>query len=164
MKFRGQVLSVAALLELPDDQPAPRNEVPTLRIVHSAAGNARHAAQLIAEGEPLDVGWRFGILQTLDDYTSAFKRGGSVLGSVVFSDTPSPTGARELDAAFAALADHLAERDRWEPPTWTLDPARRVASWYPDVPSIFREEAERDSPRAFRERGILITGRSLARA
>jgi len=32
------------------------------------------------------------------------------------------------------------------------------------VPAIFREEAEQDSPRAFRQRGIFITDRSLSRA
>ncbi|WP_267879808.1 hypothetical protein [Gordonia otitidis] len=36
--------------------------------------------------------------------------------------------------------------------------------WYPGVPGIFRAEAERDSPRAFRQRGIFITKRSLNRA
>lgn len=164
MRFRGQVLSVTALLELPGERGAPRDDVPDLRVLHTAAGNARHAAQLIAEGAPLDVAWRFGILQTVDDYASTVKRGGIALGSAVFSDVPAPTGARELDAAFAALADHLAERDGWEAPAWAGDPERRVASWYPDVPSIFRNEAEQDSPRAFRERGILITGRTLARA
>ncbi|PPF66148.1 hypothetical protein C5C18_11920 [Rathayibacter tritici] len=164
MKFRGQVLSVTALLELPSDQGAPRDDVPDLRVMHTAASNARHAAQLIAEGEPPDVAWRFGILQTLDDYSSTVKRGGVALGLAGFSDVPAPTAASELDAAFAALADHLAERDGWEMPAWAGDPERRIASWYPDVPSIFREEAEQDSPRAFRERGILITGRTLARA
>lgn len=58
----------------------------------------------------------------------------------------------------------LAERDEWRVLSWVLDPTLRVHSWNPAVPSIFREEADRDSPRAFRTRGILITERSLARA
>ena len=163
MKFKGHVLSIGALLELPDDPSSPQVVGPP-RIVHTAAGNARRVAQLIAEGESLESCWRFGILQTLDDYVSTSKRGGSAVASGVFSEEPAPTGAAELDAAFAALADHLAGRDGWEAPAWAASPERRVDSWYPSVPSIFREEAERDSPRAFRQRGILITGRSLARA
>ncbi|KQQ18766.1 hypothetical protein ASF48_17770 [Rathayibacter sp. Leaf299] len=164
MKFRGDLLSISALLALPVDRSTSSGEHFGPRVLHSAAGNARRAAQLIAEGEPFDPAWRFGILQTLDDYTSTAKRGGAALASSVFSEEPAPTGAAELDAAFAALADHLAERDGWRVPSWALDPTRRVLSWYPAVPSLFREEADRDSPRAFRTRGILITKRSLARA
>ena len=49
------MLSIGALLELADGQPVPRRDVPDLRIRHTAAGNAGDVAQLIAEGEPLDV-------------------------------------------------------------------------------------------------------------
>ena len=82
----------------------------------------------------------------------------------MFAGEPEPTGSVQLDAAFAALADHLAERDGWTPPAWAADPARWADEWDPAVPAIFRAEAERDSPRAFRQRGILVTGRSLSRA
>ncbi|MDR2372868.1 MAG: hypothetical protein LBD77_01940 [Bifidobacteriaceae bacterium] len=58
----------------------------------------------------------------------------------------------------------MAERDGWPPPAWALNPLRRADAWFPAVPAIFRAEAERDSPRAFRERGIFITRRSLDRA
>ena len=87
-----------------------------------------------------------------------------MLAAQVFEAEPQPTGSASLDAAFAALADHLAERDGWPAPTWAMNPARRADGWYPAVPVIFRAEAERDSPRAFRQRGILVTGRSLDRA
>ncbi|ROQ60646.1 hypothetical protein EDF36_1792 [Rathayibacter sp. PhB152] len=163
MKFTGHVLSIGALLELEDEQPSS----PVGRragVLHTAAGNARRVEQLLAEGESLETCWRFGILQTLDDYVSTAKRAGTEVASGVFSEEPGRTGAAELDAAFAALADHLAGRDGWETPAWASAAERRVEAWYPSVPSIFREEAERDSPRAFRQRGILITGRSLARA
>ena len=69
-----------------------------------------------------------------------------------------------VDAALAALADHLAERDGWAPPPWVDDPDRTTTAWYPCVPPIFRTDADEQSPRAFRRRGILITDRSLARA
>ena len=70
----------------------------------------------------------------------------------------------EVDAAFAALAEHLAERDGWDVPAWVQDSWRVAAGWLPSVPSIFHADALRESPRAFRERGIFITARSLDRA
>lgn len=96
--------------------------------------------------------------------TSTLRRGGITLAAQVFAEEPPSTGAAQIDAAFAALADHLAERDGWRAPSWAVDAARRTSSWYPAVPDVFRAEADRESPRAFRERGIFITGRSLARA
>jgi hypothetical protein len=131
---------------------------------HTAADNAARCAVLLAAGDTPETCWRFGILQTLDDYTSTLRRGGIALAAVVFAEQPAPTGSVQLDAAFAALADHRAERDGWAVPAWALDPARRADGWYPAVPAIFRTEAEQESPRAFRQRGILIPGRSLNRA
>ncbi|SJM45367.1 hypothetical protein CZ771_00085 [Actinomycetales bacterium JB111] len=163
MVFQGEVRSVAALLDaartVPETVPGAG-----VGVRHTAADNARACRSLLAEGEGVDACWRFGILQTLDDYASVLRRGGADLAAGVFADEPERTGAGELDAAFAALADHLAERDGWPVPAWALDPDRRTDAWYPAVPAIFRAEAERDSPRAFRERGIMITSRSLARA
>lgn len=163
MVFRGKVRSVGELLAAALDEPAP---VPAtdVGVRHTAAGNAKACRNLLAEGEGLDACWRFGILQTLDDYTSTLCRGGPGLTAGVFVDEPEPTGAGELDAAFAALADHLAERDGWPLPAWALDPARRTTAWYPSVPAIFRADAETESPRAFRRRGICLTARSLLRA
>ena len=131
---------------------------------HTAADNAARCAVLLAAGDSAEACWRFGILQTLDDYASTLRRGGTELAAEVFAAEPARTGSVQLDAAFAALADHLAERDGWTAPAWALDTARRTHGWYPAVPAIFRAEAERDSPRAFRQRGILVTGRSLDRA
>jgi hypothetical protein len=100
----------------------------------------------------------------LDDYTSVLRRGGPDLAAGVFTDEPPRTGSAHLDAAFAALADHLAERDQWTAPAWARDPSRHTTAWYPAVPAIFHADADKESPEAFRRRGILITSRSLARA
>lgn len=164
MAFKGEVLSIGALLDQSRREAGEVAGRGPASVRHSAAGNARRAWQLLAAGERLDEGWRFGILQSLDDYTSTVRRGGPELGAAVFAEEPARTGSAELDAAFAALADHLAERDGWPVPAWALDPSRTVASWYAGVPSIFHDEADRESPRAFRQRGILITSRSLDRA
>lgn len=170
MAFKGEVLTVSELLalahaNLPEAHP-PEGVLgkDAASVRHTAAVNARHCRDLIEDGESLDVGWRFGILQTLDDYVSTVRRGGVRLGTAVFAEEPPRTGSPELDAAFAALADHLAERDGWEAPRWVHDAERAVVSWYPAVPSIFRQEADTESPRAFRQRGLFITERSLARA
>lgn len=132
--------------------------------VHTVAGNARHVAGLVASGDSLGSCWRFGVLQTLDDYMSTLRRGGPELAATVFEGEPPRTGAPEIDAAFAALAEFLADRDGWPVPEWALDPTRRVDGWYPEVPWFDQAEADAVSPEAFRSRGILITSRSLARA
>jgi hypothetical protein len=163
MVYRGDVLPVGALLEHALASPAAQPAA-TVGLRHTAAGNAALCSALIAAGEPPDQGWRFGVLQTVDDYSSTLRRDGPSVAAQVFTDEPAPTGSTALDAAFAALAEHLAERDGWPAPAWAADPARRTDAWYPDVPAIFRAEAERDSPSAFRSRGIWITARSLERA
>ncbi|TSD68062.1 hypothetical protein [Aeromicrobium piscarium] len=163
MVFQGEVLSVGALLDAARTTPetAPN---PSVGVRHTAAQNAEACRTMLAAGEPLDTCWRFGILQTLDDYTSVLRRGGPDLAAGVFTDEPPRTSASEIDAAFAALAAHLAERDGWPTPSWALDSSRRTNGWYPAVPAIFHADADRESPEAFRRRGILITSRSLARA
>jgi hypothetical protein len=163
MVFQGEVLPIGALLERAQTAPAYEPGA-GVGVRHTAADNAARCAVLLAARETPDACWRFGVLQTLDDYTSTLRRGGIALAAQVFAAEPAPTGSVDVDAAFAALAEYLAERDGWLTPRWTADPARRADSWYPAVPVIFRAEAERDSPRAFREHGILITGRSLDRA
>ncbi|MFV0406257.1 MAG: hypothetical protein ACK5LN_05470 [Propioniciclava sp.] len=160
MLFQGEVLSVAALLDVARTTPeaAPSRSV---GVRHTAAQNAIACRTLLTSGESLDECWRFGILQTLDDYTSPLRRGGPDLAAGVFTAEPPHTGAVEVDAA---LAEHLAERDGWQTPRWALDASRHTEAWYPAVPAIFHADADQESPEAFRQRGILITSRSLARA
>lgn len=163
MTFQGEVLPIRTLVEraLTSTAYTPSAKI---GVRHIAVESAVRCAELLAAGDTPEICWRFGILQTLDHYTSTLRRGGAELASGVFRADPAPTGSRKVDAAFGALADHLAQRDGWAAPSWVMDPIRRTARWYPDVPTIFREEARRDSPPAFRRRGIFITGRSLSRA
>lgn len=161
--FRGEVQSVAALLDAA--RAAPETMAGAgVGVRHTAAQSARTCRELLAEGRGLDVCWRFGILQTLDDYTSSLRRGGPAVAAGVFTEEPTRTGADQIDAAFAALAAHLAERDGWQAPAWAQDATRHTSAWYPCVPAIFYADADAESPSAFRQRGILITSRSLARA
>lgn len=163
MEFQGEVKSVATLLEAartaPDVTPGEG-----VGVRHTAAQNALTCRELFAGGDNLDAGWRFGILQTLDDYSSVLRRSGPAAASGVFTDEPPRTGWEQMDAGFAAIAEFLAERDDWDVPTWAHDSTRRTMAWYPAVPAMFRADADRESPRPFRQRGIFITSRSLARA
>lgn len=164
MAFQGEVLSVGELIRRSD--PQPHVVVPTdAGVRHTAAGNAARITDLLREGEPAAGAWRFGILQTLDDYRSTLRRAGTTAAADVFADEPAPTGSRELDAAFAALAEHLAAADGWAPPAWASDTARTVpGQWFATTPALFRDEAVADSPPAFRKRGIFITRYALSRA
>lgn len=115
MVFQGEVLSVTALLDAARHAPAA-TPTPDVGVRHTAAQNAANCRRVLHKGETLEACWRFGILQTLDDYTSALRRGGPSLAAGVFTDEPARAGAAEIDAAFAALAEHLANRDGWEAP------------------------------------------------
>lgn len=163
MAFQGPVLSVAELLDAANAAP-PTAPSTAIGVRHTAAQNAVACQTFIVQGESLDSCWRFCVLQTLDDYSSTHRRGGSALAGAVFAEEPIRTGAPQIDAALAALAEYLALRDGWQARPWVHDPSRRTSAWYPGVPSVFRPEADRDSPEAFKRRGIFITSRSLARA
>lgn len=163
MTFKGQVLTVDEMLREALSAPET-NVVMGVGVRHTAADNAAFCRDLLGTRATLDECWRFGILQTLDDYTSTVRRGGTELGAAVFTAEPPPTGDARIDSAFAALACYLAGRDGWDPPAWTEDPSRYLGDhWYPAVPGIYRNEADEDSPPAFADRGIFITNRSLAR-
>lgn len=78
----GRRLSLAELLEQAshtDGGQESSNPAQT-DLRHSAADNAATVRALLAQGDGLYEGWRFGILQTVDDYTSSVKRGGVALG------------------------------------------------------------------------------------
>lgn len=165
MAFKGTKLSVGELIARATAEPDPDwAAVYGTGLPHDAADEATEVTRLIAMGESLNSGWRFGILQTLDDYNSAVRRGGTALGARVFEREPQRTGADELDAAFAALADHLASRDGWAAPAWASDPGRRTEHWYPSQSPAFYAEASRQSPPAFRHRGVYISANALNRA
>lgn len=121
---------------------------PTRRgpVRHTAASNAAGVRDQVAgeAGEDgLALGWRFGVLQILDDYTSCLRRGGTGFASQVRAQEPPSTGVVEVDVAFAALADFLAGRDGWQAPAWVEDPGRVCPRWwYPQVMDVFRSEAD----------------------
>jgi hypothetical protein len=164
--FRGPLLTAGDLLEIaraehePEPEAPPADAYPT----HDAATAAVTCIQLLSEQASLRDCWRFGILQTVDYYNSYRRKGGIILASRVFDREPPRTGSTAVDAAFAALAAHLAEQDGWEAPVWAADP-RRVSArpWYV-APTAFRAWADDETPPQFRARGVFITALGLARA
>ena len=169
MEFEGRVLPVDELIEYAKQAPEPdwAGLAIDMKVRHRAADAADHCVRLLASGEPLSDAWRFGILQTIDYYTSTTRRGGVQLGRPVFDPEPVRTGAPGLDAAFAALAVFLADRDGWVPPAWALDPSRRAPTpWYPaDTrhPGLIAQ-AQREAPPEFRERNVIVAAHDLDRA
>ena len=98
MVFQGDVRSVGELLaaSFAAHAPSPNTRI---GVRHTAADSALTCRALLTDGQNLDDCWRFGVLQTLDHYTSAMRRGGAELASDVFAEEPPRTGAPQLDAA-----------------------------------------------------------------
>jgi len=129
-----------------------------------AVGAAALAEASLADGEPLQVVWRHCIVQLLDDYSRDLARSGVAVASRRFDVEPPPTGSAEVDAALAALAEHLARRDGWTPPQWARKPGRYSPTWW-FVTSLrgMHPTAVQESPASFRTRGIFITADALSR-
>lgn len=120
---------------------------------------------MLAAGEALKDVWRFVVLQLLDDYTSVLRHRGLLDAASMWRDEPAATSDVRVDAALAALAEHLARRDGWPPPTWTTRPSRESSCWWfvTDLAGL-HPRALVESPPSFRKRGVFITSDALARA
>lgn len=130
--------------------------------VNDAATAAR---RMLANGESLGRVWRFAVVQMLDDYESVLRHDGIVAAARMYRAAPRTTGNAQVDAAFAALAEHLARRDGWPAPAWTRDPAREAMPWW-FVTELrgLHPTALVESPPSFRKRGVFITRGALERA
>ena len=142
--------------------------IPSQPVSFDAARAARSCRAILAEGGDLVDAWRFGILQTIDYYTSYLTRYGVTTACRVFDQEPI-TIVPCVDAAFAAIAEHLAARDGWIPPSWVNDPARFAPlPWFvapaAQESGYFHDEALRLTPPEFRRRNVYIGLGDLARA
>jgi hypothetical protein len=119
---------------------------------------------MIASGGALKDVWRYAILQMLDDYTSILRHEGIRAAVAMWTKPPRLVGDRRVDAALAALAEHLARRDGWERPQWAADPQRAAEPWW-FVTSLrgLHPRALVESPLSFRKRGVFITSGALDR-
>jgi len=80
-------------------------------------------------------------------------------------DEPSLIGDLRWDALVAGLADYLAQRDGFAAPAWVdqLDRSSATLWYFLDLPSA-RAAADRDTPDAFRRRGVMIRPLEFSRA
>lgn len=84
-----------------------------------------------------------------------------------FLACPETTGSGEWDALLAALAVHLCRQARLDrTPAWTRHSSRYLQrTWWVGVAGeveSLRALALRDSPSAFRARGVMLSGQTLA--
>ena len=129
-----------------------------------AVGTALLADELLLEGESLQSVWRYAIIQLLDDYAHDLARSGASVASQRFTREPPETRSAEVDAALAALAEHLARRDDWPLPGWARKPGRYSARWWFVTPLRgMHPTALQESPPSFRTRGVFITASALSR-
>ncbi|SHK90350.1 hypothetical protein SAMN05421803_14123 [Nocardiopsis flavescens] len=133
-------------------------------IAHGVVEAAEDAVGMLSGGGALKDVWRFAVIQLLDDYESRLRREGVAAAAILFRETPDPTGDPRVDAAFAALAEHLARRDGWSVPEWADSRDRVSLDWWfvTDLRGL-HPLALRESPLSFRKRGVFITASALER-
>ncbi len=136
----------------------------TLASFHTVGDAASVAARLLSTGEPLSRVWRFALTQMLDDCRSTLRHSGPAAAAEMWREPPPPTGDARVDAAFAAMAEHLTRRDGWQAPAWTRDPRREAVPWWfvTDLKGL-HPRALVESPSSFRRRGVFITRGALER-
>ncbi|MCM3885056.1 hypothetical protein [Frankia sp. R82] len=136
-----------------------------LRAFQTADDAAAVAAGMLSVDSRLQDVWRHAVIQLLDDYTSVLRHQGMEAAQAMWSNQPRPSGDRRVDAAFAALGEHLARRDGWPAPRWVRDPAlEAVPWWFVTALRGLHPRALVESPLSFRKRGIFITRGALQRA
>ena len=126
---------------------------------------ADSAIAMLQAGERLSRLWRYVFVQMLDDYTSVLYHAGVSAAAGMWASAPRTTGDTGVDAAFAAMAEHLARRDGWTVPAWARLSEREAWPWWfvTDLRGL-HPRALVESPSSFRRRGVFITGEALQRA
>lgn len=119
---------------------------------------------MLTTGEPLKAVWRYVIVQLLDDYTSVRSTSGVAAAAQLWRDEPLLSGDLRVDAALAAMAEHLARADAWPVPPWAQDTDRETGRWWfvTDLTGL-HPRALVESPASFRKRGVFITSDALVR-
>jgi hypothetical protein len=139
--------------------------VDQLRAFRTVDDAAAVAAGMVAADSRLQDIWRHTVVQLLDDYTSVLRHQGLVAAQAMWIDRPRTSGDRRVDAALAALGEHLARRDGWPAPLWVRDPAlEAVPWWFVTALKGVHPRALVESPLSFRKRGVFITSGALQRA
>lgn len=131
---------------------------------YSVASAAAEATQMLRGGESLSAVWRYAVLQLLDAYESRLRNSGVEAAAQSLEREPAFTGDRRVDAAFAALAEHLARRDDWPVPAWAKQERRFTDDWWfvTELPGM-HPWSLRESPLSFRRHGVFIAANGLER-
>jgi hypothetical protein len=125
---------------------------PDERFTQTVAG----VAMRVQDGEDL----RFAVRELLDEFAL---RGRDDLRARALVAEPTSIDPH-VDAYLGALAEHLARTHALEIPPWALSERRMLDHmWFPGVAPGFRPTALRESPAAFRRRGIFIARGALSR-
>jgi len=129
------------------EHPPPDN-----RFTQTLAG----VAERVRDGENL----RFAVREMLDEFAL---RGRDDLRLRAIADEPIRVDP-QVDAYLGALAEHLARTHGLPIPAWASHEDRVLDHmWFPGVARGFRPTALRESPAAFRRRGIFIARGALTR-
>jgi len=113
-------------------------------------------AERVRGGEDL----RFAVRELLDEFAL---RGRDDLRAAALAEEPIPVEPH-VDAYLGALAEYLARACGLSVPRWALSDQRTLDHmWFPGVARGFRPTALRESPAAFRRRGIFIARGALTR-
>lgn len=122
------------------------------RFTQTVAG----VAQRVQAGEDL----RFAVRELLDEFAL---RGRDDLRAAALAEEPARVD-EHVDAYLGALAEHLARTCDLPAPSWAMAQDRALDHmWFPGVARGFRPTALRESPVAFRRRGIFIARGALSR-
>jgi hypothetical protein len=125
---------------------------PDERFTQTLAG----VAQRVRAGEEL----RFAVRELLDEFAL---RGRDDLRAAALAEEPASVDPH-VDAYLGALAEHLARTHGLPIPPWALSERRTLDHmWFPGVARGFRPTALRESPAAFRRRGIFIARGAMTR-
>jgi hypothetical protein len=125
---------------------------PDDRFTQTVAG----VAERVKAGEDL----RFAVRELLDEFAL---RGRDDLRAAALAEEPASVDSH-VDAYLGALAEHLARTCGLPVPRWALSESRTLDHmWFPGVARGFRPTALRESPAAFRRRGIFIARGALTR-
>jgi hypothetical protein len=113
------------------------------------------AGHLAAAGDDDDRRWRL-----IAEFLEEFRWEPAVHRLRLLDDEPQAVGDEHWDVFLAALAEHLAARDRRRAPAWTQ---RRQLNrfWFPFNTRAARVDAFVHAPAAFRKRGIFVAPQEL---
>ena len=112
----------------------------------------------LRDGEPVKV----ALYEFLDEVDRFARRADDV--APLIAAEPPATGSERLDALLAAVAEHVAHHHGAPRPDWCVRPERFLeAFWFVLANPAYDAVAVRDSPAAFRRRGVLVPPSFLER-